>query len=763
MELKTYFAQDVSGNLVPGATVTIFLQGTTTHATGLTKADGTALSNPFTADSAGRIQFRAPDGYYDMRVNVGYGGSQTVTIQCVDYTGVKGDADRAEAAAYSSEQSASEAGRKVDDFKEELSLPGGASAIGVETSEESLDVLLSADDMAIKYGHVNSTISERLARNGSKVVLVGDSLSSFFNIDSVNTASIFESYLRRKVKEYNPTAQFFNRAIGGRRYYDLGRDEPALTSLTSGYPWYTDISKRWMHYIDEIKPDVIFLAFGMNDGDGWSAGSFQQDNFFKMMEELKSISSGPEIVFCTNILPSKINPATAPDDKQLGRDAMAGWTRSFARKAGYSFIDLHRRFKCLRDGVDPCMASYARKTIQKVVTLPYVHPIESEMYSARITLIDPAVAVTGIIFRLSSYTNNILSLSFDSASGQWRTTVYTASAGTVGVSEKGSMPGPVPTTGTEIYFTMNGDVVVITIGVNTYPVFSRNLVRFGGKFSPEIRGTGDIKIDLMEGALIPVKSELTDYDVYNTDGDGGNGLNHPTAKASSRIYSRVVDDWFSLLASSIPARKQALDIDFVNGSLLVRNPYSPELSGESKTGSSMTFIAGALNYNRDSQGRVIGAVFGVNNRAYIDQAIFNSYTGSYSQINFEVEFIAPSAQSYILSFGEDAASDRIVVQVTSDLRPRVTALVSGQVSDLIGSASFPFVAGRKYALNFSIDCTNGVARMWEPENSARGNINTTTIASISPATLSKLKLGYLSTGAIGGDVTISHIRVWFSN
>lgn len=106
MELKTYFAQDAAGNLAPGATVTIFLQGTTTHATGLTKADGTALSNPFTADAAGRIQFRAPDGYYDMRVNVGAGSSQTVAIQCVDYAGAKADADRAEAAADLAEQQA---------------------------------------------------------------------------------------------------------------------------------------------------------------------------------------------------------------------------------------------------------------------------------------------------------------------------------------------------------------------------------------------------------------------------------------------------------------------------------------------------------------------------------------------------------------------------------------------------------------------------------------------------------------------------------
>ena len=99
MELKTYFAQDAAGNIISSAIVNVFLQGTTTLATGLTRADGTPLENPFAADGAGRIQFRAPDGYYDVQVSAGPGIIQMLTIQCVDYSGAKADADRAEAAA----------------------------------------------------------------------------------------------------------------------------------------------------------------------------------------------------------------------------------------------------------------------------------------------------------------------------------------------------------------------------------------------------------------------------------------------------------------------------------------------------------------------------------------------------------------------------------------------------------------------------------------------------------------------------------------
>lgn len=106
MELKTYFAQDVTGNIIPNATVTIYANGTTNIVGGLTTADGTALSNPFTSNAAGRIQFRAPDGLYDMNVRVGIDFSQTVTIQCVDYSDAKGAADRAESAANRAEAAA---------------------------------------------------------------------------------------------------------------------------------------------------------------------------------------------------------------------------------------------------------------------------------------------------------------------------------------------------------------------------------------------------------------------------------------------------------------------------------------------------------------------------------------------------------------------------------------------------------------------------------------------------------------------------------
>lgn len=85
MELKTYFAQDLNGNVIPGATVYLYLPGTTTLAAGLMDVSHNPLPNPFKADVNGKIALAAPDGEYDLRV-VSAGRDQTHRIQFLDTT-----------------------------------------------------------------------------------------------------------------------------------------------------------------------------------------------------------------------------------------------------------------------------------------------------------------------------------------------------------------------------------------------------------------------------------------------------------------------------------------------------------------------------------------------------------------------------------------------------------------------------------------------------------------------------------------------------
>ena len=84
MQLKTYFAQDASGNIIPNAQVFVYLAGTTTLATGIVDQSGAPLTNPFNADSSAAVVFAAPDGDYDVKCS---GASRTVTIRAQFFDG----------------------------------------------------------------------------------------------------------------------------------------------------------------------------------------------------------------------------------------------------------------------------------------------------------------------------------------------------------------------------------------------------------------------------------------------------------------------------------------------------------------------------------------------------------------------------------------------------------------------------------------------------------------------------------------------------
>lgn len=71
MELKSYFAQDSQGNIIPNANVYIYEAGTQALIQNLKDGNENELNNPFQANEDGLIQLYAPNGIYDMRVTSG--------------------------------------------------------------------------------------------------------------------------------------------------------------------------------------------------------------------------------------------------------------------------------------------------------------------------------------------------------------------------------------------------------------------------------------------------------------------------------------------------------------------------------------------------------------------------------------------------------------------------------------------------------------------------------------------------------------------
>lgn len=85
MELKTFFAQDLQGNVIASPTVYLYQPGTTIAVTGLKDKDGNAITNPFTGGPTGQIQFAVADGDYDLRIVSG-GRDFTQRVRFIDST-----------------------------------------------------------------------------------------------------------------------------------------------------------------------------------------------------------------------------------------------------------------------------------------------------------------------------------------------------------------------------------------------------------------------------------------------------------------------------------------------------------------------------------------------------------------------------------------------------------------------------------------------------------------------------------------------------
>lgn len=90
MELKTFFAQDLQGNVIANPTVYVYQPSTTTLATGLQDENGVARTNPFNGTANGKVTVAAPDGDYDIRVT-GAGRDTTMRVRFID--SVAGSAD----------------------------------------------------------------------------------------------------------------------------------------------------------------------------------------------------------------------------------------------------------------------------------------------------------------------------------------------------------------------------------------------------------------------------------------------------------------------------------------------------------------------------------------------------------------------------------------------------------------------------------------------------------------------------------------------
>lgn len=607
-----------------------------------------------------------------------------------------------------------------------------------------------------------------LTANRPKVVLVGDSIASFTSISVTDKADNLEYMLRAKLREACPKKEidFVNRSVGGKRYYDLGRDEAVDLS---GYDWYAaNPGRPWMEYIKDQNPDVVFLSFGMNDGANWMAGNFQPNATFAVVEKLRALPKVPDIVFCTNILPSlsAADPNYSSKDMQEGRDAVAGFIRSWAEMMGCGYLDFNRAANALRDGRDIMDCYLERQDVNVGGSFPITSSIECRDYSLwfRINGYPADFLANGLTFKLSPHPNNFLVLS--TSGGFFRVIVYTQGGGYRQYEELTNVAAPLPGTSPVFEFSLSRNRVELLI--DGVAIFKGPVIRYGGSFVPVVTYTGTavapLTRTLLTGVERPYKPRVSDFDIYRAE-HGGNGINHVNAMGARVFFAEVIDkaNWHapasafesSARALQLLAGHNGMAIDFASRQFVIRSSSNPELNKAGLPESIITMVRGAaLEYVTDAaSGERIG-IRCQGNLGYIPLAMLPPMGQEFTVI-VDAYQEATGVQNVLFAVSRDPDNGfRAYGRITN---VATTSMVSyddaGVVSaNIFGSTTFPLNTTRFNRYGFSFK--NGDMKLIANGQRTYGNAAK---SGVLPTSLTRFRIGHESAAADQSPMVIRSI------
>lgn len=383
-------------------------------------------------------------------------------------------------------------------------------------------------------------------------VIMGDSISTEGPDTYANTVNMW-SVIKQRLQTCNPdkTFTFHNRAIGGKTWVD------ANGTPTGGLPaWYTIPSNTWLSYVQSLNPDVVFLAFGMNDANGFNAGAVDA-----VVQKILLWSKVPDIVFITNPVPALTT--LYPDGAgfgfvepvfQEGRDYAAGWVRTYAKSKGYGLIDINRMFVAARDGYDP-VASIMRR-IETVAGGSYTASVPSQDF-AFAGMATGAAWSEGRSLKVKCGLGPVDFIFVTKTAGNFVVSGFTTTIGTYKTIATGV---PVPATAFYLEVSLYGDIARVLIdtsgGLGKTVIAEFQIIAHGGQHAPQVEwqdasGTGPFtSITYVAGfGDLKYPQVVSDADVWGISDltadikapFGGNGINHYTSKGIELVVRPVVE------------------------------------------------------------------------------------------------------------------------------------------------------------------------------------------------------------------------------
>lgn len=199
--------------------------------------------------------------------------------------------------------------------------------------------------------------SSKAIKNGNfKIAFVGDSITEGANLFDLNNnyVKLVEDKLKLEMPEIKIEVKNFSLGGRGTRHFvdDYYKANEVETDYNINFnrPWCQP-GLSWKKHVEEFQPDLMIVAFGMNDAFGIkNSDALFYDNLKKITDDTKKWRVNPDLFFVTNILPTK--DMKKYNQRQDISNEVALVTRSFAKENGYMYGDANAIFQLLRDGKD---------------------------------------------------------------------------------------------------------------------------------------------------------------------------------------------------------------------------------------------------------------------------------------------------------------------------------------------------------------------------------------------------------------------------
>ena len=402
--------------------------------------------------------------------------------------------------------------------------------------------------IAVTAGGAGYTTVTVYLVDGPVVVLVGDSIATEAPTPSIATQTMWD-LLVQEITAQNPdkTISFFNRAIGAQTWTTFQQTANANLPV-----WYSNPAKEWIPYVEELQPDLVICAFGMNDRQNFVPAQMRA-----ALQKLAVFATPPDVVLCTCLVPSTLTADVNISSvaAQEGRDFVSGYMRGYALKFGYGLVDFNRQLRLVRDGFDPRTSALKTVTLTNPQVTPFVASVEAadvviqETFAAIPAGFWTGLQINHLIARRGA--NVELYARVEDAAGRIKVSVieYVPGAGTESAQVAVTSTLATPTVG-DLTILVGALDQRLTVQVNGTTVFDTIIYRPGGIFATELTvvpaaPAKTVTVGLWAGEYTRYNPRLNDVQLYGTIPTNeykGNAINHPSTLCVQYVFAPVIKD-----------------------------------------------------------------------------------------------------------------------------------------------------------------------------------------------------------------------------